>query len=109
MLLRASLFRIDKFEVPAPSRDAFLDRLMSTHAALDANDGCPQNHVLEQVSGPGRFNVVTFVEWADARAYEAARSAAEVRQRQTGFDRQAFLEQLGISPDLANYRIVPHK
>jgi heme-degrading monooxygenase HmoA len=99
----SSLFRVDKFEVPAASRDAFIERLKASHAALDHVPGCRQNLVLEKASGPGRYNVVTFVEWENEAAYEAARAAAMARQEAAGFDRLAFFQQLKVSADLANY------
>jgi hypothetical protein len=50
---RASVFRIDKFEVPERSLEEFLRRVRRTQEQLDAFDGCVQNHVLQKVSGPG--------------------------------------------------------
>ncbi len=97
------LFRIDKFDVPATSREAFIEKLTASHAALDQAAGRRRNYVLEKVSGPGRYNIVTFVEWESEAAYEAARAAARARQEASGFDPQSFLQQLNVSADLANY------
>jgi quinol monooxygenase YgiN len=98
-----SIFRVDKFAVPAQSRDAFMARLQVTHKTLGAADGCVQNLVLEQVSGAGEFNVVTIVEWRDTVAYENARQAAQQRQRENGFDPQSYFREMGIKADLGNY------
>lgn len=98
-----SIFRVDKFAVPAQSRDAFMARLQVTHKTLGAADGCVQNLVLEQVSGAGEFNVVTIVEWRDTAAYENARQAAQQRQKENGFDPQSYFRELGIKADLGNY------
>ena len=97
------LFRIDKFDVPATSREALIEKLKASHAALDQAAGRRQNYVLEKVSGPGRYNIVTFVEWESEAAYEAARAAARARQEASGFDPQSFFQQLNVSADLANY------
>jgi len=104
----ASVFRIDKFDVPSAGREEFLAKLRETHALLDRMDGCLQNYVLEQSAGSGRFNIVTLVEWRDQEAYEAARAIAQARHQANGFNPQAMLEQLGIGTDLANYSVVPH-
>ena len=102
------IFRIDKFAVPVEARDAFLAKVKAAHVLLDSAEGCLQNHVLEQVSGSGSFNIVTLVEWRDQAAYDQARAAAQARHQVEGFDRQAMFETMGINPDLANYAIVPH-
>lgn len=103
-----SVFRIDKFHVPSASRAEFLSKLQESHALLDSVDGCVQNYILEQTSGAGRFNIVTFVEWRDQEAYEVARSAAQARHRASGFEPQTMFEQLSIGADIANYAVVPH-
>lgn len=103
-----SIFRVDKFVVPAESKDTFLTKLKETHRLLDSAEGCVQNRVLEQVSGPGRFNIVTLVEWRDEAAYEEARTAAQARHEAAGFDPGAMFEAFRISPDIANYADVLH-
>ncbi|GHC65076.1 antibiotic biosynthesis monooxygenase family protein [Limoniibacter endophyticus] len=99
-----SLYRIDKFVVPPTSRDRFMERLKKTHDALDHVDGCEQNLILEQVDGTGRFNIVTFVQWRDETAYQAAKSAAQARQAADGFNPAQFMKELEVAADLAIYR-----
>lgn len=102
-----SVFKVDKFSVSQASRDAFLMKLKETHRHLDQAEGCIQNHVLEQISGPGSFNIITIVEWRDEDAFEHAREASEKRHKASGFDRQNFMKDLGVRSDIGNYRIVP--
>jgi heme-degrading monooxygenase HmoA len=102
-----SIFRIDKFDVPAESRAAFLARLKATHAALSEAEGCLQNYILEQVSGSGRYNVLTLVQWRDVDAYDQARAAAQARYEASNFDPSAVFEALGIDADLGNYVVAP--
>lgn len=97
------IYRIDKFIVPAAARDRFIERLRATYRALDDAEGCQRNLVLEQVSGAGEFNIVTFVEWRDAAAYEIARTASQERHAATGFDPKQFMDELGVKADLGNY------
>jgi heme-degrading monooxygenase HmoA len=104
---RASVFRIDKFEVPERSLEEFLRRVRRTQEQLDAFDGCVQNHVLQKVSGPGRFNIVTVVEWASSEAIESAQQVMTRRYEEEGFVPGEFMSRLGVDADLANYTALP--
>jgi hypothetical protein len=44
---------------------------------LAAQPGCKQSPVLTQTEGPGEFNVVTIVEWADAAAMANTRATMQ--------------------------------
>ncbi len=103
---KQSIFRVDKFSVPAGSRDPFLAKIRETHALLDGAEGCLQNIVLEQKDGTSRYNVVTIVEWRDAEAYERAKQAAQVRHAAGGFDPKAMFATLDIEADLGNYQLL---
>lgn len=98
------VYRIDKFAVPEQARGEFLDRVAATHAVLQEQEGFVRDLILEQQSGPGEFNLVTFVEWKDANAIEKASAAVAKFHSETGFDRRAFITRLGIRADIANYR-----
>lgn len=98
-----ALYRVDKFVVPAAARDAFLERVMATHAVLRAQAGFMRDLVLEQRGGPGEFNLVTLVEWENAGVVAAASDAVARAHAEAGFDRQTFLAQHGIRADIANY------
>lgn len=99
-----AVWRIDKFAVPAAARDEFLDRVAATHAVLRQQPGFVRDELLEQVSGPGEFNIVTIALWQTQAHIDAAREAVTAMHRQTGFDPKATLARLGIRADIANYR-----
>ncbi len=99
-----AVFRIDKFIVPAAAMPAFIDRLRRTREALSALPGCRQNLVLTQTGGPGRFNVITFVEWADVNAIAGAQETMKRAYAEEGFDPTAFMQGLGVQGDIGNYR-----
>ena len=99
----ASIFRVDKFIVPEAARDAFVERLKTIQALLDGLEGCLQNLVLEQISGPGTFNFVTIVEWASQEAMENAHTIAAAEYGKTNFNPQEFMQRLGITADMGNY------
>jgi hypothetical protein len=66
---------------------------------LSALPGCKQNLVLTQTGGPGEFNVVTLVEWANGEALSAAKSSVDAQYAQEGFDPVNFMKSLGIRGD----------
>ncbi|HEV7368313.1 antibiotic biosynthesis monooxygenase [Arenibaculum sp.] len=97
------LYRVDKFIVPAQGRDEFLDKVARTHAVLRNQEGFVRDYILEQQSGPGEFNMVTFVEWTGQDAIERASAAVAKLHAEIGFDRREMMTRLGIRADIANY------
>ncbi len=68
--------------------------------------GFVRDVVLEQTSGPGRFNVVTLVEWQSQSAMEAAKAVVMAAHAKSGFKPQELFARLGIEADIANYTAV---
>ena len=99
-----ALYRIDKFVVPAASLGEFAALVGRTHGILQRQDGFVRDLVLEQVSGPGVFNVVTLVEWAEHRSYQAAVETITRFHQEIGFDRSATVKRLGVEADIGLYR-----
>jgi heme-degrading monooxygenase HmoA len=97
------VYRIDKFVVPEPAREEFWRHVRRTHEVLRRQAGFLDDVLLEQQSGPGRFNAVTIVRWSSADDLPAARSAAEAGHRAVGFVPAEFFRRAGIEADLANY------
>lgn len=99
-----ALYRIDKFAVPTASLGEFAALVGRTHEILQRQEGFVRDLVLEQISGPGEFNIVTLVEWADERSYQAAVGAIARFHEEIGFDRRATVNRLGVRADLGLYR-----
>lgn len=99
-----SLFRLDRFHVPAQAMPAFIERLRHTQQALDTMPGCKQNLVLQQEAGQGEYNVITLVEWSDAEAFAAAKAAMRDMYEEAGFDPGAFMRELNVTADMGVYR-----
>jgi hypothetical protein len=59
--------------------------------------------VLTQTEGPGEFNVVTIVEWADAAAMANTRATMQAHYAREGFDPPTFMDSLGVRGDLSVY------
>lgn len=99
----AARFRIDKFAVPAHAVDEFVAQMKHLQSTLQAQPGCANAAVFTQLSGPGRFNVMTWVEWEDQASVDAAAAVMQKRFASDGFDPKAFLQRLGVEADLGVY------
>jgi len=98
-----SVFRIDKFIVPADAQAAFIDQMHHIQRTLGTLPGCLRHMVLTQTGGPGEFNVLTVVEWTDAQAIVAAQDTLQKKFAAEGFDPKSFTQQLGVRSDLGLY------
>ncbi|MEZ4734264.1 MAG: antibiotic biosynthesis monooxygenase family protein [Caldilineaceae bacterium] len=97
------LYRIDKFNVPAPAHAEFLEKVQLTHELLRTLPGFIQDLVFEQSDGPGQFNFVTLVVWENRAALEAARAVVLAKHRESGFSPSETFERLHIVADVAIY------
>ncbi len=88
MSANMTIYRVDKFVVPQAAREEFLKRVYETHEILRRQPGFIRDALLEQISGPGRFNIVTIAEWESQAAIDAARGAIESARAATGFNAQ---------------------
>ena len=100
----AGIYRVDKFVVPEAARDEFLARIRETHELLRRQPGFIRDAILEQVAGPGKFNIVTIAEWQDQAAIDAARDVVRRAHAKRGFSPQETMKRLGIEADIADYR-----
>ncbi|MFI7025339.1 antibiotic biosynthesis monooxygenase family protein [Micromonospora sp. NPDC049900] len=97
------VYRVDKFDVPESARAEFWRHVRRTHAILRDQPGFLDDALLEQHSGPGRFNAVTIVRWSSPDDLPSARVAVQAAHRAEGFEPAAFFTAAGIEADLANY------
>ena len=103
----ASVFRVDKFVVPAEARDEILSRVFMTHELLRRQEGFVQDFLLEQFSGPGEFNIVTMVEWESQAAIDKVVPIVKAAHERIAFSAQETIARLGVKADIANYQRVP--
>ncbi|RFA26607.1 antibiotic biosynthesis monooxygenase [Alkalilimnicola ehrlichii] len=101
-----AIYRVDKFSVPQAAREEFLARVRDTHQVLRRQPGFVRDTLLEQVAGPGRFNIVTIAEWDSQEAIDAARTAVMEAHAESGFNPQEAMARLGVEADIANYRAI---
>lgn len=100
---QAARFRIDKFAVPAEALDEFVAQMKHLQQHLRSLPGCVSASVLTQVGGPGRFNVLTWVEWTDSASVAHATAVMQKTLVDEGFDPRAFTERLRVQGDLGVY------
>lgn len=99
----SAVYRVDKFVVPEQALEEFWSLVRRTHVVLREQPGFLHDVLLEQHSGPGRFNTVTIVKWSSVDDLATARTAVEQAHRDADFRPVEFFERTGIEPDLANY------
>ena len=83
-----------------------MDAVARTHELLGQQPGLMQNIVLEQTSGTGEFNIVTFVEWDSQESFDQAKAEMAKKFARMNFNPQNEISRLGVKADLANYRCV---
>ena len=98
------IYRVDKFVVPQAALEEFLKRVHDTHKILRRQPGFVRDALLEQVAGPGRFNIVTVAEWESQSAIDAARAVVAKAHAESGFNPQDTLARLGIEADIGTYK-----
>ncbi|MDB5092242.1 MAG: antibiotic biosynthesis monooxygenase [Candidatus Eremiobacteraeota bacterium] len=98
-----SVFRIDKFVVPADVLPTLMERVRRSQRLLNAIPGCRQNLVLTQTGNAGEVNLMTLVEWESADAVNAAKAVVQETYAQEGFDPASFLQSLGVRMDVGIY------
>jgi hypothetical protein len=99
------IYRVDKFIVPAASRDEFLTRANAARDILKQQAGFVGSTYLEQFGGPGEFNIVAIAEWSSQAHANEAKGAIAVLTQQSNIEPQdAFQRRLGIRSDLGFYK-----
>ena len=100
---RTRIYRVDKFVVPQAAREEFLERVNATHQILRRQPGFIRDAILEQVAGPGKFNIVTIAEWESQSAIDGAGGVVSTAHAESGSNPQETMARLGIEADIANY------
>lgn len=102
----AFVYRVDKFIVPEAARDEFLKRVHDTHNILRQQPGFVRDLLLDQIAGPGSFNLVTVAEWESQESVDAAGAVVAAFHAEHGFNPHKTMARLGIAADIGNYKQV---
>jgi heme-degrading monooxygenase HmoA len=98
-----SVFRIDRFAVPAAAEAEFLAAVTETNTVFAAMDECLQLHVLKRDGQAGGHIYVTVVEWASADAIPNARAAVAAKHKSMHLNPQELFTRLNITAELGFY------
>jgi heme-degrading monooxygenase HmoA len=98
-----TVFRIDRFVVPAASEAEFLSVVTETNTVFEGIHGCLQHHVLKQEGASGDCNYITVVEWVSFAAVQKAREAVVAKHKAMNLDPQEMFTRLQIKAELGNY------
>ena len=90
--------------MPQNAGAEFLQKVRSTREILRRQPGFIRDALLEQVSGPGRFNIVTVAEWESQAAIDAARAVVMKAHAESVFSPQEMMARLGIEADIADHK-----
>jgi len=96
-------YRIDRFNVPAPVREAFLARVHATNVFLETLPGFVQHLIFEQSGTEVARVFVTVAIWETEAAIEAARPAVADWHAQMGFAPGEMSERLGVDAEIGVY------
>jgi heme-degrading monooxygenase HmoA len=99
-----TIYRVDKFIVPATGREEFLARANAIRDVLKKQPGFIRDSYLEQIAGPGEFNIVTVAEWQSQADIDQAKVAVAAFMQSTKLDPQEMYQRLGIKADIAFYK-----
>lgn len=103
----STVYRVDKFVVPAASLYEFLARANAARELLSQQAGFIRSTFLEQFAGPGEFNIVAIAEWRDQACAEDAKAAISAFSQKTNLEPQdVFQRRHGIKSDLGFYKEV---
>jgi len=97
------VYRVDKFIVPTPAREEFLEKALHTQKFLRSLPGFLQDFVLEQSSGDGEFKVLTIVEWDSMESVEKAKPVVISMHKEINFNAQEMFTRLGIKVEQGYY------
>jgi hypothetical protein len=98
-----TVFRIDRFVVPAAAEAQFLAAVTETNTVFEAMDECLQLRVLKQEQPSGGYNYITVAQWASPAAIPKARAAVAAKHKAMNLDPQELFTRLNIKAELGYY------
>ncbi len=97
------VFRVDKFKVPAASREEFLSRVRTSNEILRTIPGFVEDYFFEQLEAPGDTKIVTVAVWENEQAFLSAKSRIQEHYKKVGFNPGEIIKRLGIEADMDAY------
>jgi len=97
------IFRIDRFKVPAASREEFLSRVRTSNEVLRSLPGFVEDSFFEQCDAVGGSKIVTIAIWENHQAFTYAKATVQEHYRKIGFNPAEIINRLGIEAEMDAY------
>ena len=97
------LYFIDKFLVPVPAIDEFMERMEKNRTMLKTMPGFIHDDAYSYKDKDGNLVCVTIAAWKDHDAIAKAKEAVQAEYKREGFDMPAMLSRLHITIDRGVY------
>ncbi|HJZ62937.1 MAG TPA: antibiotic biosynthesis monooxygenase family protein [Candidatus Acidoferrum sp.] len=97
------IFRIDRFKVPAASREEFLSRVQISTEVLRSLPGFVEDSFFEQRDAAGDSKIVTIAIWENQQAFASARTSVQEHYKKIGFNPGEIIKRLGIEAEMGAY------
>jgi heme-degrading monooxygenase HmoA len=97
------IFRVDKFKIPAASREEFLARVRTSNEILHAIPGFVEDYFFEQLGASGDTKIVTIAVWENEQAFSLAKSRVQEHYKKMGFNPAEIIQRLGVEADMDAY------
>jgi predicted ester cyclase/heme-degrading monooxygenase HmoA len=94
---------IDKFHVPAQSKQEFLERVTVNRNLLKKLPGFVEDHAYERTDENGDLIFITVAIWQNEDAVKKAKEAVQLEYKKEGFDMPQMMKRLNITMDRAMY------
>ena len=102
----AGLVRLDRFTLPAASREEFLRRVGFIPRLLRPRPGFLRDIAVERALPDDRLELATLVEWAAPEDAAAAAPMVTAALAEAGLDLRADLARLGVAGEKADWLAV---
>ena len=97
------VFRIDRFKVPAASREEFLSRVRTSNEVLRSLPGFVEDCFFEQRDAAGESKIITIAIWENQQAFASARASVQEHYKKIGFDPGEIIKRLGVEAEMDAY------
>lgn len=97
------VFRVDKFKVPAASREEFLTRVRTSNEILRSLPGFVEDCFLEQRDATGDSKIITIAIWENQQVFTNAKATVQEHYKKIGFNPGEIIKRLGIDADMDAY------
>jgi steroid delta-isomerase-like uncharacterized protein len=96
---------IDKFHVPAPGLQEFLERVRVNRTLLETLPGFIRDEAYSHADDQGNITFITVAVWKDQASIDQAKKAVQESYQKEGFNMPAFISRLGITMERGLYEV----